>query len=224
MILLLFGPPGCGKGTQAAFLAERFHIPAISTGEMFRAECKAGTPLGKMACAILAKGGLVDDETVNSIVASRIARTDCANGFLLDGYPRTVPQAQQFSHLLAERGLPAPIVIHLDVPDAALVARLTARRQCSQCMHIYNRLSQPSKVDGRCDIDGAPLVKRDDDEESVIWDRLRAYRELTGPILDWYGEAGIRTVDGSLSPDGVKQAIEQAVRSACDESLCRVPG
>ena len=223
MILLLFGPPGCGKGTQAAFLAERFHIPAISTGEMFRAECKAGTPLGKMACSILAKGGLVDDETVNGIVASRTGRPDCAGGFLLDGYPRTVPQAQQFSALVAQRGLPAPIVIHLHVPDAALVARLTARRQCSQCMHIYNRLSQPSHVEGRCDIDGAPLIKREDDEESVILDRLRAYRDLTGPILDWYGESHVRTVDGSLSPDGVKQAIERAVQEACDEAVCRVP-
>src|ERR1035438_4074629 len=113
VILLLFGPPGCGKGTQAAFLAERFQIPAISTGEMFRAECKAATPLGKKACSILAKGGLVDDDTVNAIVAGRIARSDCAGGFLLDGYPRTVPQAQWFSALLRQRGLRAPVVIHL---------------------------------------------------------------------------------------------------------------
>ncbi len=214
MILLLFGPPGCGKGTQAAFLAERFHIPSISTGEMFRAECKAGTPLGKMACSILAKGGLVDDSIVNGVVASRTARADCANGFLLDGYPRTVPQAQQFSALLAERGLPAPIVIHLHVPDCALVERLTARRQCSQCGHIYNRLSQPSHYEGRCDIDGAPLVKREDDEESVIRDRLRAYRELTGPVLDWYGASGIHTVDGSLPPDEVKRTIADVVGRA----------
>jgi len=222
LILLLFGPPGCGKGTQAAFLAERFHIPAISTGEMFRAECKAGTPLGKTACSSLAKGGLVGDEIVNGIVANRIARADCAGGFLLDGYPRTVPQAHQFSRLLTERGLPAPVVIHLHVADAVLVARLAARRQCSQCMHIYNRLSQPPHVEGRCDIDGAPLVKREDDEESVILDRLRAYRELTGPILDWYGASRVRTVDGSLSPDAVKKAIEQMVRQTSDQDTCVV--
>lgn len=216
MILLLFGPPGCGKGTQAAFLGERFHIPAISTGEMFRAECKAGTPLGKMACSILAKGGLVDDEIVNGIVASRIARPDCARGFLLDGYPRTVPQARHFNLLLDERGLPSPVVIHLNVPDEALVARLTARRQCSECRHIYNLLSQPPVVADRCDIDGAPLVTRDDDQEAVILDRLTAYRNLTGPILDWYGESAVRTVDGSLSPDAVKLSIEQVVRNACN--------
>lgn len=214
MILLLFGPPGCGKGTQAAFLAERFQIPAISTGEMFRAECKAGTPLGKMACAILAKGGLVDDSTVNGVVESRISRPDCASGFLLDGYPRTVPQAEQFAALLNERSLPAPTVIHLHVSDSVLVERLTARRQCSQCGHIYNSLSQPPRVDGCCDIDGASLVKRDDDEESVIRDRLRAYRDLTGPILDWYGKSGVHTVDGSVSPDQVRQAVETVVRRA----------
>ncbi len=219
MILLLFGPPGCGKGTQAAYLSERFHIPAISTGEMFRAECKAGTPLGKMACSILAKGGLVDDSIVNGIVANRIARSDCAGGFLLDGYPRTVPQAQWFSGLLSDRGLPAPAVIHLHVPDAALVARLTARRQCSQCGHIYTRLSQPSHVEGRCDLDGAPLVKRADDDESVILDRLRAYRELTGPILDWYGESGIHTVDGSASPEEVKRAVERVVLVAFGQQV-----
>ena len=220
MILLLFGPPGCGKGTQAAFLGERFHIPAISTGEMFRAECKAGTPLGKMACSILAKGGLVDDKIVNSIVAGRIARPDCARGFLLDGYPRTVAQARHFSMLLDERGLPAPVVIHLHVEDSALVTRLAARRQCSQCLHIYNRLSQPPNVEGKCDIDGAPLIRRADDEESVILERLKAYRDLTGPILDWYGESNIRTVDGSLSPDAVKLAIQQVVARACPQKVC----
>jgi adenylate kinase len=219
LILLLFGPPGCGKGTQAAFLAERFQIPAISTGEMFRAECKAGTELGKMACSILARGGLVDDSIVNGIVASRIARPDCANGFLLDGYPRTVPQAQSFSELLQQRGLAAPVVIHLDVPDAAVVARLAARRQCSQCGRIYNRLSQPSHIEGRCDIDGAPLITREDDAESVILDRLRAYRELTGPVLDWYGDSHVRTVDGALSPDEVKQAVEIVVRQACNRNF-----
>lgn len=222
MILLLFGPPGCGKGTQAAFLAERFRIPAISTGEVFRAECKAGTPLGKIACSILAKGGLVDDEIVNGIVASRVSREDCAHGFLLDGYPRTVPQAKAFGKLLHDRHLPDPIVIHLHVDDSVLVARLTARRQCSQCGHIYNRLSQPSLVEGRCDVDGAPLVSREDDAESVIRDRLRAYRELTGPILDWYGPSVIRTVDGAQSPQFVRQAIELAVRPVRVLSTVRV--
>ena len=146
MILLLFGPPGCGKGTQAVFLAERFQIPAISTGEMFRAECQSGSELGKLASSIMSKGGLIGDDIVNAMVASRISRPDCARGFLLDGYPRTVPQAMQFADLLRQRGLPNPVVIHLDVPDDTLVGRLTARRQCPQCKRIYNLLSQAPKV------------------------------------------------------------------------------
>lgn len=178
---------------------------------MFRAECKAGTQLGKMACSIIKAGGLVGDEIVNEIVANRIARPDCADGFLLDGYPRTAPQAKQFSCLLHRRGLPDPIVIHLDVSDCALVARLMARRQCPQCLRIYNLLSQPPRTADRCDDDGAVLLTRDDDREPVIRDRLRAYRELTGPVLKWYGECSVRTVDGGAAPEQVARAVEREV-------------
>ena len=211
MILLLFGPPGCGKGTQAVYLADRFHIPAISTGEMFRAECKAGTELGRTACAIMTAGHLVPDEITNAIVANRVAKPDCANGFLLDGYPRTVPQAKYFDKLLRERGLPDPAVIHLDVAEDALVARLTARRQCPKCLRIYNLMWQPPRQTGRCDDDGEELLTREDDREAVIRQRLAAYRELTGPVLGWYGEAAVRTVDGALPPEAVTLAIENAV-------------
>lgn len=130
MLILLFGPPGCGKGTQAAYLAARFRIPAISTGEVFRAECKSGTELGRMASAIMASGGLVGDDIVNGMVGNRLARPDCARGCLLDGYPRTIPQARFLADLADERGMPEPVVIHMDVPADLLVARLTARRQC----------------------------------------------------------------------------------------------
>lgn len=177
---------------------------------MFRAECKAGTELGRAACSILKSGGLVGDEIVNGIVANRIARPDCANGFLLDGYPRTVPQAMHFSSLLQRRGLPDPIVIHLDVPDQSLVARLTSRRQCPQCLRIYNVRSQPPRVADRCDDDGAALLTREDDQEAVIRDRLRAYQELAGPILKWYGTSAVRTVDGDGPPEAVRQAVERA--------------
>jgi adenylate kinase len=214
VILLLFGPPGCGKGTQAVYLAERFQIPAISTGEMFRAECKAGTELGKAACAILARGGLVGDELVNGIVANRIAQPDCKDGFLLDGYPRTVPQAIWFSALVRERGLAEPVVIHLDVPDEALVTRLTARRQCPQCLHIYNAILQPPRIPGVCDTDGTALITRDDDREEVVRRRLRAYDELTGPILKWFGPSVVRSVDGTRPADAVALAVERTVLDA----------
>jgi adenylate kinase len=212
--MLLFGPPGCGKGTQAAYLAGRFHIPAISTGEMFRAEIKSGTELGKTVSGIISKGGLVSDGLVDDIVASRISQPDCAGGFLLDGYPRTVPQARVFGALLNQRYLPDPIVIHLDVPAEALVARITARRQCPECRRIYNLLSQPPRIDGQCDDDHAPLLIRDDDCEAVIRRRLKAYQELTGPILQFYGSSMVHTVDGSQSMTGVRTAIESAVVAA----------
>jgi adenylate kinase len=216
LILLLFGPPGCGKGTQSAYLAERFQIPAISTGEVFRAECKAGTPLGKMACEIMAKGGLVSDDIVNEIVANRISKPDCANGFLLDGYPRTVTQAQCFDALLRERNLSAPVVIHLDVSDERLVKRLTARRQCPKCLKIYNLLSQPPAGEGVCDDDGTALVTREDDSETVIRERLRAYQSLTGPILAWYGVTRVHTVDGGAAPAKVGSEVESLVLAALD--------
>jgi adenylate kinase len=211
LILLLFGPPGCGKGTQAVHLAERLKIPAISTGEIFRAECKAGTELGQKASQIMASGGLVGDDIVNGMVASRIARPDCAGGFLLDGYPRTVPQAEQFGALLRERGLPAPTVIHMAVAEDVLVARLTARRQCPKCLRIYNTQSQPPREAGRCDDDGEQLLTRVDDQEAVIRQRLAAYRDLTGPVLGFYGKAAVHTVDAALSPEEVTRAIEDTV-------------
>lgn len=183
---------------------------------MFRAECKAGTELGKMASAIMAAGGLITDDITNGIVANRIAQPDCAKGFLLDGYPRTVPQAKAFGELLKQRGLPEPIVIHLDVPAEALVARLTARRQCPKCLRIYNLLSQAPRTAGQCDDDAAELIARADDQEATIRQRLKAYDEQTGPVLDWYGPSVTRKVDGSMKPAEVAKAVEAAVLEACN--------
>jgi adenylate kinase len=181
---------------------------------MFRAECKAGTEMGKVACSTISKGGFVSDDIVNSVVASRTARPDCAKGFLLDGYPRTVPQAIWFAELVRQRGLPQPVVMHLDVADEALVARLTARRQCPSCLAIYNAISMPPRTPGVCDRDAVPLITREDDREEVIRQRLRAYDELTGPILKWYGPGIVRGIDGSLPPPAVRCALERVVRDA----------
>ncbi len=217
MNILLFGPPGCGKGTQAGYIASRFGITAISTGDMFRAECKAGTELGQLTCSILAKGGLVGDEIVNGMVANRIAQPDCASGFLLDGYPRTVPQAEFLARLLKERGLPNPSVVFLEVPDSALVARLTSRRQCPRCGQIYNLLTQPPRVEGVCDADGTQLIRRDDDKEQVILDRLKAYHELTHPIKQYYCPSMCRWIDGNQPPAAVSKAIEESLTAKVDE-------
>lgn len=212
LILLLFGPPGCGKGTQSAVIAERLGIPAISTGEMFRAEARSGTELGLKAQAVVAAGGLVDDRAVNMLVAYRIARRDCGNGFLLDGYPRTVGQAQFFATLLRRRRLADPIVVHLQVDADTLVSRLSGRRQCLKCRRIYNLLTQPPRLANKCDDDGSPLAIRDDDQEAVIRCRLRAYCQATGPVLHWYG-ASVYSIDGSASPEHVTNAILRAVEA-----------
>lgn len=214
MIVLLFGAPGCGKGTQAAFIAERFGIPAISTGEVLRGEVKAGTELGKAAAAIMAAGGLVGDDLINPMVANRIARPDCARGFLLDGYPRTLPQAEYLSGLLGQRGLPKPIAIHIDVPAGAIVSRITARRSCPVCGRIYNVISQPPQVEGVCDADGAPLVTRADDNEETVVQRLQAYEKNTGPVVEYYARQGAFRVDGNRPPADITAEIENLLKPA----------
>lgn len=208
VIVLLFGPPGCGKGTQAASIAQRFRIPAISTGEMFRAECRAGTELGRLACSILKSGGLVGDEIVDRIVSARIAQPDCASGFLLDGYPRTLEQAAFLDGLVAQLGLPKPVAILLDVPAQILAARITARRQCGQCGRIYNLLSQPPQRSEICDGCGAPLIRREDDTEETVIARLKAYHDATAPVISYYRNGECRRVDASGSPAGIAREIE----------------
>ncbi|HTQ57885.1 MAG TPA: adenylate kinase [Bryobacteraceae bacterium] len=217
MIILLFGPPGCGKGTQATLIAHRFQIPAISTGEMFRAECKAGTELGQRACSILKAGGLVGDGIVNQIVAGRIQQPDCAAGFLLDGYPRTLEQAHFLDALLVKRGLPKPVAIHLDVPAQVLVSRITARRQCGQCGRIYNMLSQPPRDGEFCDDDHTPLIRREDDTEEVILARLKAYHDATGPVIAYYHDSGYHRVEATGKPAQIFAEIERMLTASAEE-------
>lgn len=219
MIVLLFGPPGCGKGTQATSIAERFHIPSISTGEMFRAECKAGTELGRLACSILKSGGLVGDEIVDRIVAGRIRQADCANGFVLDGYPRTLEQAHFLDGMLRRMGLPQPIAIHLDLPAQVLVDRITARRQCGVCGRIYNMLSAPPKVGELCDADHSPLIRRDDDTAEVILARLQAYHDATAPVVEYYEQRGDYRVDATGSPTQIAHQIAEVLEPAA----CSLP-
>ncbi len=207
MVLLLFGPPGSGKGTQSRLITNWLGIPAISTGDMLRAEIQAGTELGNAARSIMASGGLVSDDLVNQMLARRVAQPDCQRGFLLDGYPRTLQQAEFFDALVKERGLPKPIILHLDVPMDALIGRLTSRRQCPKCGRIYNLLHQPPKKAGICDDDGTPLVTRKDDQEDVVRDRLRTYDELTRPVLAYYQDRNYYQIRGDRSPSYIFEVI-----------------
>lgn len=207
MVLLLFGPPGSGKGTQSQKITSWLGIPAISTGDMLRAEISSGTALGKAAASIMANGGLVGDDLVNRMLADRVSRPDCEKGFLLDGYPRTVEQAEFLDQLIAERRLDKPIILHLDVPLDALVGRLTSRRQCPVCKRIYNLLQQPPKSPGICDDDGTLLSTRKDDTEDVVKERIRTYNDVTRPVLAHYQDQNYHQIRGDRSPPYIFEQI-----------------
>jgi adenylate kinase len=217
-IIVLIGPPGCGKGTQSAVLSELLNIPAISTGALLRAECESGTPLGNTVKATLARGELVSDDVMNQVAASRIVQPHCANGLVLDGYPRTVPQAMFFDDTLDTLGKPRPTVIQIDVPGHVLVDRITGRRQCPSCGKIYHLRHSPPARDGICDHDGMALMRRADDAEAVIQERLRRYEEATAPLIEYYREMDFHCVDGSDNPARVLEAIEAALGLALWQS------
>jgi adenylate kinase len=208
LVLLLFGPPGSGKGTQSRLITNWLGIPAISTGDMLRSEIQAGTELGESVRSIMTSGGLVGDELVNQMLAHRVSQPDCKNGFLLDGYPRTVDQADYLDRLICQRGLPKPIILHLDVPLDALMGRLTSRRQCPVCGTIYNLLHQPPRKAGLCDNDGTALVTRKDDQDDVVRERLRTYEAQTRPVLAHYQDrAAFYQIRGDRSPQYIFEAI-----------------
>lgn len=210
-VLLLLGPPGSGKGTQAERLATKLNIPAISTGEMIRAEVRGGTELGKKAQAVMITGGLLDDKMVNDIVASRLAKPDCASGFMLDGYPRSVGQAEYLGTLLPKLGYPQPTIVHIDVPSDLLVARTCQRRYCTQCGHIYNLQSQVPKQADLCDVCGAALAQRADDCEETVRHRLVAYEKSTAPLIGYYSQGDYHHIEGNGTPDAVFAAVVKAL-------------
>jgi adenylate kinase len=211
LIILLFGPPGCGKGTQGRLIIEWLgkSIPSISTGDMLRAEIAAGSALGQQTQAIMTAGGLVPDDLINAALESRISQPDCTKGFLLDGFPRTVEQAEFLDRAIAARKLPAPVVIHLDVPADVLVGRMMSRRQCTRCGQMFNILSKRPKTAGRCDEDGAPLEMRKDDQEAVIRERLRTYEAMTRPVLGHYPSDHYFQISGDRSAPYIFEAITQ---------------
>lgn len=221
--ILLFGPPGCGKGTQSAFIARRLNIPAISTGDMLRAGLAAGTQNGETRL-LVNSGNLVGDALVNAMVSQRISEPDCRGGFLLDGYPRTIRQAFYLRDQLKTRGFSGATVIHLDVPDSVLIERVTARRQCAECGRIYNLLFKAPRVEGRCDVEGAAIERRGDDDENVVAGRLGAYERITGPLIRFYEGPDYYRVDGNRPPQEISAEIESILDRCVVRARCHLAG
>ena len=182
MRLILLGAPGAGKGTQATFICKRFGIPQISTGDMLRAAVKAGTPLGVEAKKVMDSGGLVGDDIIIGLVKERLTQPDCAGGFLFDGFPRTIPQADA----MKTAGVKLDVVLEIDVPDEAIIERMSGRRSHTASGRTYHVKFNPPKVDGRDDLTGEPLIQRDDDKEETVRKRLEVYQRQTRPLVDYY--------------------------------------
>jgi adenylate kinase len=212
MRLVLVGPPGAGKGTQAKYLAQHFGIPQISTGDIFRANVAEQTPLGVEAKRYMDAGDLVPDEVTIGMVRGRLAEDDAASGFLLDGFPRTVPQAEALKQMLAELGTPLDAVLELKVADEEVVRRLSGRRTCRQCGHVWHLEFDPPKQEKVCDLCGGELFQRDDDMPETIQRRLDVYTEQTAPLVGYYDDAGLLvTIEATGPVDGVTKRAMAAL-------------
>lgn len=211
MDLILFGPPGAGKGTQARFLVETYSVPQISTGDMLRAAVKAGTPLGLKAQEIMSQGGLVSDEIVLGIVAERLAQDDCRDGFVLDGFPRTIPQADALAEILNKSGRAIDQVLSLEVNSEEIVKRLSGRRSCSSCGKGYHVEFDAPAVESVCDVCGAALVQRADDKEDTVRNRLLVYEQQTAPLKEYYRA---KSVLSSIPGIGPIAEIQQRIAAA----------
>ena len=217
MRLILLGGPGAGKGTQANYIKEKYEIPQISTGDMLRAAVKAGTDMGKEAKKFMDSGGLVPDEVIIGLVKERIEAPDCAKGFLFDGFPRTIPQADA----MKEAGVPIDAVVDIDVPDEEIIKRMSGRRVHLASGRTYNVVFNPPRSEGKDDVTGEPLIQRDDDQEDTVKKRLEVYHEQTEPLIDYYkkwessGESAAPTYIGITGVGKVKE-IRDRIYTALD--------
>ena len=218
MRLILLGAPGAGKGTQAAFICQQYGIPQISTGDMLRAAVKAGTPLGLQAKSVMESGGLVSDDLIIDLVKERIAQPDCANGFLFDGFPRTIPQAEA----MKAAGVKLDYVLEIDVPFDAIIERMSGRRSHPASGRTYHVKFNPPKAEGVDDVTGEPLVQRDDDKEDTVKKRLDVYTQQTRPLVDYYSQWAAkepaaapkyRKISGTGSVDDITARALQALAS-----------
>ncbi len=212
MILILLGPPGSGKGTQAKRLVSERGTPQLSTGDMLRSAIAAGTKLGLEAKSFMDQGALVPDSVVIGLINERTQQPDCKEGFILDGFPRTIPQAESLDRTLKVQGRQIDRVVLFDMPDAELVRRLSGRRTCVNCGSMFHVDTKKPRVDGVCDNCGSNLVHRDDDRPEVIQKRLAVYHQQTSPLVGYYQKTGkLKSLDASQSPDSVARALAQAM-------------
>lgn len=208
MKIIMLGAPGAGKGTQAKMIAEKYGVPHVSTGDIFRANIKNGTELGMEAKKYMDQGLLVPDELTVKILLDRVANEDCKNGYVLDGFPRTIPQAEVLDKALTELGDQIDYAINVDVPDENIVRRMGGRRACLSCGATYHIEHVPPKKEGICDTCGQELVLRDDDKPETVKNRLNVYHEQTQPLIDFYSKKGVlKTVDGTVDMKDVFEAI-----------------
>lgn len=208
MKIIMLGAPGAGKGTQAKKISAKYEIPHISTGDIFRANIKNGTELGKKAKSFMDQGLLVPDELTVDLVMDRIQKEDCKNGYILDGFPRTIPQAEALDQALKALGEKLDYAIEVDVPDENIVKRMSGRRACVHCGATYHIVHAPTKVENICDVCGGELILRDDDKPETVTKRLTVYHNQTKPLIDYYKEEGIlATVDGTADLEDVFKAV-----------------
>jgi adenylate kinase len=213
--LVFLGAPGAGKGTQARELAREWGVPQVATGDMLREAVAAGTPLGREARRYMDQGALVPDDVIVGLIAERLAKPDAKGGFILDGFPRTIPQAEALGRLLKDLGVALDRVILFDVSEAELLRRLTGRRSCPKCQATYHVVSAPPRRDNVCDRCGSALVQREDDREETVRKRLGVYAAQTAPLLDYYRDRGLlTTVRGEGSIDDIRTAIRAAAGNA----------
>lgn len=204
MKIVMLGAPGAGKGTQADLICEKNGIPHISTGDIFRANIKNGTELGNRAKAYMDKGELVPDELTVEILLDRVAKDDCEKGYVLDGFPRTIPQAEALTRALGERGESIDVALDIEVPDSYITERMAGRRACSKCGAGYHVSFHMPRVEGVCDLCGGELIQRDDDKPETVEKRLSVYHEQTKPLIDYYTTAGVlKEIDGTQKIDKV---------------------